>query len=54
MQYLGHVVSEYGISVDEEKVETLRSWKRCTSVKEVRTCLGYTGYFRTMRKLLDL
>ena len=44
--FLGHVVSKDGISVDPSKVEAMLSWKRPTTVSEIRSFLGMTGYYR--------
>ena len=41
-----HVVSKDGISVDPSKVEVALSWKRPTTVSEIRSFLGMAGYFR--------
>ena len=44
--YLGHVVSEAGIHTDPEKTEAVRTWPVPKSVKDVRSYLGFTGYYR--------
>ena len=44
--FLGHVVSEKGISVDPKKIETVIGWKQPRSVSEVRSFLGLAGYYR--------
>ena len=46
ISFLGHVVSKDGISVDLDKVEAVLSWKRPTTVFEVRSFLGMAGYYR--------
>ncbi|GAA0145743.1 hypothetical protein LIER_05867 [Lithospermum erythrorhizon] len=46
VQFLGHVISGEGISVDPQKVEAVMNWERPTSVTEVRSFLGLTGYYR--------
>ena len=48
--FLGHVVSKDGISVDMKKVEAIQSWPRPTSVSEIRSFLGLTGYYRWLIK----
>ena len=35
--YLGHIVSEYGIGTDPAKVETIKSWPRPKTPREVRS-----------------
>ena len=37
VSFLGHVVSEGGISVDPSKIEAVVSWERPKSVTEVRS-----------------
>ena len=44
--FLGHVLSEDGISVDLSKVQEVLDWKAPTSVHEVRSFLGLAGYYR--------
>ena len=44
--FLGHVISETGISVDPSKVEATVDSARSTNVNEVRSFLGLTDYYR--------
>jgi len=44
--YLGHVISERGVSVDEQKVEAVLSWPIPASARAVRGFLGLAGYYR--------
>jgi hypothetical protein len=44
--FLGHVISEGGISVDPSKIEDVLSWNTPTSVFDIRSFLGLTGYYR--------
>ena len=44
--FLGHILSENGISVDPTKVQVVMDWKALTSVCEVRSFLGLAGYYR--------
>ena len=44
--FLGHVLSDEGISVDPSKVQEVMDWKAQTSVHEVRSFLGLAGYYR--------
>ena len=39
--FLDHVVSEFGISTDPEKVVAVKNWPRPGCVKEVRSYLGF-------------
>jgi hypothetical protein len=45
VSFLGHVLSENGISVDPTKVQEVMDWKALTSVHEVQSFLGLAGYF---------
>ena len=44
--FLGHVVSEEGISVDPSKVEAMSQWKQLRNPTKVRSFLGLAGYYR--------
>ena len=46
MGFLGHVVSEDGISVDLEKIKALVDWSRPTIVTKIRSFLGLASYCR--------
>jgi hypothetical protein len=44
--FLGHVLSESGISVDPSKVQEVMDWKAPTTVHEVWSFLGLANYYR--------
>ena len=47
INYLGHVVTNQGeLKVDPDKVKVIAELKSPTSVREVRSFLGVTGYYR--------
>ncbi|KAL0551564.1 hypothetical protein IC582_010653 [Cucumis melo] len=46
VSFLGHVVSKAGVSVDPAKIEAVTGWTRPSTVSEVRSFLGLTGYYR--------
>ena len=50
IKYLGHIVSEDGISTDPEKVEVVKSWPVPKDVKDLQRFLGFVGYYRRFIK----
>jgi len=47
---LGHVVSNRGIEVDKAKIEVIKNLRPPTTVREVRSFLGHTGFYRRFMK----
>ena len=45
VQFLSHVISAEGISVDPAKIATVVEWPRPTNITEVRSFLGMAGYY---------
>jgi len=50
VKFLGHIISESGISVDPSKIEAIQDWKRPESVTEIRSFLGLAGYYLVLSK----
>ena len=48
--YLGHIVSEFGIETDPDKIQAIKMWPIPKSTKDVRSFLGFTGYYRRFIK----
>jgi hypothetical protein len=46
VEYLGHVVSENGISTDPKKIEAVKTWPEPTTVTELRSFIGFCSYYR--------
>jgi len=46
VEFLGHVVSEAGIAMQDEKTSAIRDWSPCRNVTEVRAFMGLSGYYR--------
>ena len=46
IKYLGHVVSEQGVSTDPDKIKAITEWPQPTTVTEVRSFLGFVSYYR--------
>jgi len=50
VSFLGHVVSGDGIATDPEKIRVVAEWPVPISIKEVRSFLGLSGYYRRFVK----
>ena len=46
IQYLGHIVTKEGISVDPEKIREIEDWLVPKDVTDVRSFMGITRYYR--------
>jgi hypothetical protein len=46
VDFLGHVISKGGISVNPSKLQDVLSWKAPTSVSDIQSFLGLAGYYR--------
>jgi hypothetical protein len=47
VSFLGHIISEGGISIDPSKVKDVLSWNTPQNVSDIRSFLGLAGYYRT-------
>ena len=47
IEFLGHVVSAAGVSMEEEKVQAILEWPLPTTVTQVRAFLGLANYYRS-------
>ena len=45
LAYLGHVISAQRITTDEGKIEAIKNWPTPTNIMEVRSFLGFMGYY---------
>ena len=50
VEYLGHVITTEGIQTDSKKVEKVQSWPTPTTVKQLKSFLGLSGYYRRFIK----
>ena len=50
VSYVGHVVSSSGIEADISKIEKVQDWPTPTNAEEVRSFLGFAGYYRKFVK----
>ena len=46
IKYLGHVVSEQGVSTDPDKIKAVTEWPQPITVTEVRSFLGCVSHYR--------
>ncbi|KAM6593981.1 hypothetical protein CsatA_001684 [Cannabis sativa] len=46
VKFLGHVISQDGITVDPAKIDSRLQWERPKNVTEVQSFLGLVGYYR--------
>ncbi|XP_073017989.1 uncharacterized protein [Primulina eburnea] len=46
VSFLGHVISEAGVSVDPKKVESILDWPKPRNATDIRSFLGLAGYYR--------
>ncbi|XP_062119072.1 uncharacterized mitochondrial protein AtMg00860-like [Humulus lupulus] len=44
--FLRHIVSWNGVEVDLEKIEAIRDWPQPKNALEVRSFLGFAGYYQ--------
>jgi hypothetical protein len=44
INYLGHIISEDGITVDPGNIESIREWLVPNNVIEFRSFMGLVGY----------
>jgi hypothetical protein len=44
--FLGHIISNGGISVDPAKVKEIMAWSIPTTVTEIRSFMGLTRYYQ--------
>ena len=45
LAYLGHVISAKRVATDEDKIEAIKNWPTPITAMEVRSFLGFTGYY---------
>jgi len=46
VSFLGHIISKDGVAVDPRKIEVVTNWERPSNVNEIRSFLGFAGYYR--------
>ena len=46
VEFLGHVVSNDGVAVDNKKIEAIQSWPSPQNIHDLRAFLGLANYYR--------
>jgi hypothetical protein len=46
VEYLGHVISQNGVATDPKKITVIANWQTPTTVSQLRSFLGLSGYYR--------
>ncbi len=46
VEYLGHIIDEYGIHVDPKKIEAVSKWETPNNIKQVQSFIGFCNYYR--------
>lgn len=50
VRYLGHVVSRNGVDMNPEKISALKTWPVPQTLRELKSFLGFAGYYRRFFK----
>ena len=50
VKYVGHIVSEYGVEADQEKIEKVINWPEPKNAEEIRQFTSFSGYYRRFVK----
>jgi len=45
VEYLGHIVSHDGVSVDPNKIEAMKDWPHLKTLKTLKKILAFTSYY---------
>ena len=46
VDFLGYVISEQGIEMSDEKVESVKNWETPENVKDIQSFLGFANFYR--------
>ena len=54
VNFISHIISKAGISIDPTKVEAVMEWLQPKMVTDIRSFLGLVGYYRRFVKDFSL
>ena len=46
MHFLGYIIKPEGISIEDDRVESIRNWPALSSVREVQVFIGFANFYR--------
>lgn len=50
LEYLGHIITNKGMKVDQSKIKAILEWPAPTNITELHGFLGLTNYYRKFVK----
>jgi len=50
VDFFGYVVATDGVTMNEKKVESIKSWKAPASVKDIQIFIGFANFYRRFIK----
>ena len=45
MQFLGYIVSNQSIQIEDEKIEVVRNWSKLKSVQGIRIFINFANFY---------
>ena len=54
VEYLGHVISDHGFSMEEDKINSIQNWHRPACKRDVQSFLGLVNFYPLRGKIIRL